>query len=76
MTPQSGVELLDLAAGNAAVAPVAITDVNGDILWTYNPGAVGLAANPIKLLPNGNFLIDFSELPLSMEGDQCSRKWI
>ena len=62
MTPQSGVELLDLVYGSASVAPVAVTDLNGDVLWSYNPGPAfaGLSANPIKLLPNGNFLINFS----------------
>ena len=62
MTPQSGVELLDLVFGSASVAPVVVTDLNGDVLWSYNPGPAfaGLAANPIKLLPNGNFLINFS----------------
>jgi len=62
MTPQSGVELLDLVSGNVAHAPVAVTDLEGDILWSYSPGTgfTELQANPIKLLPNGHFLINFS----------------
>lgn len=62
-TPQSGVELLDLVGAPASVAPVAVTDLGGDVLWSYNPGAtipVGVAANPIKLLSNGHMLINFS----------------
>ena len=61
MTPQSGVELLDLVNGGATVAPVAVTDLEGNILWSYNPGfATGIIPNPIKLLSNGHFLINFS----------------
>jgi arylsulfate sulfotransferase len=59
MTPQSGVVLLDLVSGGTTVAPIAIADLSGNILWTYNPGIAG-QVNPIKLLPNGHFLINFS----------------
>ncbi len=59
MTPQSGVELLDMVAGSATAAPVAVADLGGNVLWTYNPG-LSLQANPIKLLPNGHFLVNFS----------------
>lgn len=60
--PQSGVELLDLItySGNvAAIAPVAVTDLQGNILWSYNPG-LPLVPNPVKILPNGHLLINFS----------------
>ena len=60
MTPQSGVELLDLVGAPVTVAPVAVVDLSGNILWNYNPLLPGVAANPIKLLPNGHFLINFS----------------
>jgi arylsulfate sulfotransferase len=61
MTPQSGVELLDLVDGNIAHAPVAVTDLDGNILWSYNAGlGQTLLSNPIKMLPNGHFLINFS----------------
>ena len=60
MTPQSGVELLDLVGGNTALAPVAVTDLAGNILWSYNPGFTTLQANPVKMLPNGHFLVNFS----------------
>jgi arylsulfate sulfotransferase len=60
MTPQSGVELLDLIDAPTAIAPVAVTDLSGDVLWSYNPQLVGLGPNPIKMLPNGHFLINFS----------------
>ena len=38
MTPQSGVELLDLVGAPATIAACAVTDLSGNILWTYNPG--------------------------------------
>jgi arylsulfate sulfotransferase len=57
MTPQSGVELLDLVTGTARPA---VADLAGNVLWTYTAGPNGPAPNPIKLLPNGHFLINFS----------------
>jgi arylsulfate sulfotransferase len=57
-TPQGGVELLALASGTARPT---VTDLNGNILWTYTAVPNGTVPNPIKLLPNGHFLINFSE---------------
>lgn len=59
MTPQGGVELLDLVGGGATVAPAVITDLEGNILWSYNPG-IASTLNPIKLLPNGHIMLNFS----------------
>lgn len=62
MTPQSGVELLDMLqiGAGTGVSPIAVTDLAGNVLWAYNPTlATGVLANPIKLLPNGHFLINF-----------------
>jgi hypothetical protein len=61
MTPQSGVELLDLVSGNARPT---IADLLGNVLWTYDAVPNGTQPNPIKLLPNGHFLINFSEQTL------------
>lgn len=62
MNPQAGVEMLDLI-GPPTVAPVAVTDVSGNVLWSYNPEfPPDLLANPIKLMPNGHFLINFSRV--------------
>jgi len=58
-TPQPGVELLDLVGGTTQFT-LAVTDLSGNLLWGYNPGLPGLLANPIKLLPNGNFLMNFN----------------
>lgn len=62
MTPQSGVELLDLVSFVATSQNgIAVTDLAGNLLWSYNPGlSAGVLANPIKLLPDGDFLINFS----------------
>jgi arylsulfate sulfotransferase len=57
MTPQSGVELLDLVSGNSRPT---ITDLSGNVLWTYNSVPEGSVPNPVKMLPNGHFLINFS----------------
>jgi arylsulfate sulfotransferase len=64
MTLQSGVEQLALVDGPTAVAPVVITDLQGNVLWSYNlnPHVSGLAVNPVKLLSNGHFLVNFSAL--------------
>ena len=54
-SPQSGVELIDITIP-------AVVDLSGRVLWTYNAGAtVAAGTNPIKLLPNGHFLINFSD---------------
>ncbi len=64
-TPQSGVELLDLLTTNGT-PPLGgvVTDLAGNILWQYNPPMPpGVSLNPIKLLPNGHFLANFSGQP-------------
>ena len=63
-TPQPGVELLDLLnlTGGSKLYMV-VTNLNGDVLWAYQPGAPvppNIGDNPIKMLPNGHFLINFS----------------
>jgi arylsulfate sulfotransferase len=57
MTPQHGVELLDFVSGTAFPT---ITDLNGNILWTDTVVPNTAAANPVKLIPNGHFLMNFS----------------
>lgn len=56
MTPQPGVELLDMLNGKPN--GVAVTDLAGNVLWTYAPP--GIPTNfiqGVKLLPNGDFLM-------------------
>ena len=59
MTPQSGVEMLDLLAGTPS--GVAVTDLAGNVLWTYaSPGFAGDSIQGVKLLPDGDFLMAIS----------------
>ena len=56
--PQSGVELLQLVSGNSRPT---VSDLSGNVLWTYDAVPNGSIPNPVALLPNGHFLINFSE---------------
>jgi len=63
LAPNSGVELLDLInyaiTGNPLQAVV--TDLQGNVIWYYDvdpDGSTGALPFPIKLLPNGHFLIN------------------
>ena len=58
MTPQSGVEILDPITPTTVV-----TDLAGNVLWEYTPSPsmpAGILVDPVKLLPNGHFLINYS----------------
>jgi arylsulfate sulfotransferase len=57
MTPQPGLELLNTIFGTPD--GVVVTDLSGNILWTYaNPGNPGLNfIDGVKMLPNGNLLM-------------------
>lgn len=66
MTPQPGVELIDmvitLPPGKLPGSVVA--DLAGNVLWVYQPSLPNEPGpNPVKLLPNGHFLIVFSGQP-------------
>jgi len=64
LAPSNGVELLDLVnvtgvTGNPLEAVV--TDLQGNVIWYYDvdpDGSTGALPFPIKLLPNGHFLIN------------------
>ncbi|MGH9771739.1 MAG: aryl-sulfate sulfotransferase, partial [Candidatus Acidiferrales bacterium] len=60
MSPQSGVEMLDLMFGNSV--PVVVSDLAGNVIWTYSPsdGTSSDLMQPIKMLPNGHFLVVIS----------------
>jgi len=62
MTPQSGVELVDFTQTNGTIQyPLVVSDLNGNVLLEYDPGLpVQDVANPVKLMSNGHFLINFS----------------
>ncbi len=60
LPPQPGIELLDFTG----VQPQAVaTDLTGSVIWWYaHDGTLGEFVQPIKLLPNGNFLVVISGL--------------
>lgn len=64
-TPQPGIELEDaaLSLGITGWLEAYATDLSGDVIWGYNfpdrPTA-NTIIQPIKLLPNGNFLVTIS----------------
>ena len=64
MTLQNGVEMLNLVTlTTSALLTALVTDLSGDVLWAYDPGTsvpAGSLVEPIKLLPNGHFLITFT----------------
>ena len=47
--PQSGVELLQLVSGNSRPT---VSDLSGNVLWTYDAVPNGSIPNPVALLPN------------------------
>ena len=56
MTPQPGVELLNMLNGKPN--GLAVTDLAGNVLWTYAaPGPATNFVQGAKLLPNGDFLM-------------------
>jgi arylsulfate sulfotransferase len=61
MTPNSGIEMLDLVDLPPVTAmDLVATDLSGNVVWYYIGGPAGTVANPVKLLPDGNLLIDYS----------------
>jgi arylsulfate sulfotransferase len=58
MTPQSGVEFLNLISTGGQVS-VGVTDLAGNMLWGYN-APPGVFSNGAKQMPNGHFLINFN----------------
>jgi arylsulfate sulfotransferase len=63
-TPQPGVELIDLLGVGGPSLNGVVTDIQGNVIWTLQPT---LGANqffsPMKLLPNGHFLVEISGQP-------------
>ncbi len=57
-TPQPGIEMFDTLIPQEAAQAFA-TDLQGNVIWTYSytDGTKMDAIQPIKLLPNGHFLV-------------------
>ena len=64
-TPQPGIEMLDgaTATGNKYYLEAYAVDLQGNVIWGYNfPDHAGpnTIVQPIKLMPNGNLLVELS----------------
>jgi hypothetical protein len=64
MTLQNSAEMLNLVTLTTSTLLAAlVTDLSGDVVWAYDQGTsvpAGSLVEPIKLLPNGHFLITFT----------------
>jgi len=59
-TPQPGIEMFETLRPHE-VAQAFATDLHGNVIWTYSyTGSLEDAVQPIKMLPNGHFLIQIS----------------
>ncbi len=67
--PQPGIELFDSVlfgstAYNPTLAQAFATDLQGNVIWTYRyAGTPANVITPIKLLPNGHFLLNLTVTP-------------
>jgi len=60
LTPQPGVEMLDLIGGTTARF-VAATNLSGQMIWSYPfTATTSDVVQPVRVLPNGNFLVVIS----------------
>jgi len=58
LTPQPGIEMLDLVGAQPNVVAV---DLSGNAIWFYTfTGTAADIVQPVKLLPNGHFLVQIS----------------
>jgi hypothetical protein len=56
-TPQPGIEMFDTLRPHEGAQAFA-TDLNGNVIWTYSyKGSAEDLVQPIKMLPNGHFLV-------------------
>jgi arylsulfate sulfotransferase len=60
MTPQPGIELLNLIGVNSPAASLAAVDLSGRLIWSYPALPAGESLQGVHLLPNGHFLIGVS----------------
>lgn len=69
LEPNPGIELLDLDGNTGSCAncvDVAAEDLNGNLIWYYDSGLpAGVYPDPVKLLPDGHVLINFSGGPVN-----------
>jgi arylsulfate sulfotransferase len=58
--PQAGIELVNSLSPNTPV-PIFATDLSGNVIWSYQfQGTFADVIQPIKILPNGHFIVVIS----------------
>ena len=57
LTPQPGIEMLDLLSPIPSLNELAAVDLSGNPIWTYSGLAPGESPQGVHLLPNGHFLL-------------------
>jgi len=60
LEPASGVEVFNGVGGPTALLAF-VTDIDGNIIWYYNPGN-GSSITPMRLMDNGHFLLGVGDL--------------
>jgi hypothetical protein len=74
-TPQPGIELFDTLRPNE-IAQAFATDLSGNVIWTYSyTGSLEDFVQPVKMLPNGHFLVQISyasSIPVEQNGTVIS----
>jgi arylsulfate sulfotransferase len=61
LTPSPGVELFNLV-GPANMLRAFVTDLQGNIIWYYNPGPTAGSPTPLRPIQNGHFVINVGDL--------------
>jgi arylsulfate sulfotransferase len=61
LTPSPGVELLNLVGPNNMLRAFA-TDLQGNIIWYYNPGPTAGSPTPLKPMQNGHYIANVGDL--------------
>jgi len=74
--PQPGIESVDLAGSTITDGILAVmTELDGSVIWYYDapiPGQQNPTLTPIKLLPNGHFLLGFNDTGAGLADGQYS----
>jgi arylsulfate sulfotransferase len=61
LTPAPGVELFSLVGPNNMLRAF-VTDLQGNVIWYFDPGPTSGSPTPIKPMQNGHFIINTGEL--------------
>ena len=68
LTPQPGIELVDVLFASGTYSTAFATDLAGNVIWYYSfpDRQAPSQLYPIKLMPNGHFLMEISPLSQSL----------